>query len=119
MKKLTITCFSLGLLHAAIMTLFALGPELSPLMVLIVDAPVAHFTKDLASPLLALGVPIIACSIIYPAAIFLLGVVILCSPSRGPQPSELCHPERSGAVNTTFVEQARGGAETKPQLAKD
>ena len=28
MKKLTITCFSLGLLHAAIMTLFALGPEL-------------------------------------------------------------------------------------------
>ena len=47
MKKLTITCFSLGLLHAAIMTLFALGPELSPLMVLIVDAPVAHFTKDL------------------------------------------------------------------------
>ena len=36
-----------------------------------------------------------------------------------PNPESCVRPERSGAVNTTLVEQARGGPETKPQPAKD
>ncbi|MBA4137725.1 MAG: hypothetical protein C0518_10450, partial [Opitutus sp.] len=84
MKKLKIVCAVLGLLHAVVMTAFALGPELSPLMVLIVDAPVAHFTKDLASPVLALGVPIAACSVLYPAVIFLAGALMARLAPREP-----------------------------------
>ncbi len=38
---------------------------------------------------------------------------------RTANPEGCVRPERSGAVNTTFVEQARGGPETKPQPAKD
>lgn len=34
-------------------------------------------------------------------------------------PEGCVRPERSGAVNTTSVEQARGGPETKPQPTKD
>jgi len=84
MKKLKIVCLVLGLVHAAVMTAFALGPELSPLMVLIVDAPVANFTKDLASPVVALGIPIVVCSILYPAVIFFVGVLI--SRASTPRP---------------------------------
>ena len=84
MKSLKIACIALGLLHAAIMTAFALGPELSPLMVLIVDAPVAYFTKDLASPFLALGIPIVVCSVFYPVLIFLAGGLIARLSSREP-----------------------------------
>jgi hypothetical protein len=73
MKKLTIVCIVFGLLHAAAMTMFALGPELSPLVVWIVDAPVAAFTIHAASPFVGYGVPIIACSILYPLVIFLIG----------------------------------------------
>lgn len=76
MKKLKIVCIAFGLLHAAVMTAFALGPELSPLMILIVDAPVAHFTKDLASPFLALGIPILVCSVLYPWLVHLTGLMI-------------------------------------------
>ena len=39
--------------------------------------------------------------------------------SGRPNPESCVRPERSGTVNTTFVEQARGGAETKPERAKD
>jgi hypothetical protein len=92
MKKLKIVCLVLGLLHAAVMTAFALGSELSPLMVLIVDAPVAHFTKDLASPVVALGIPIAVCSILYPVVIFLAGVLI--SRSSTPRPIQSPVPTR-------------------------
>ena len=36
-----------------------------------------------------------------------------------PNPESCVRPERSGAVNTTGVEHARGGSETKPQPPKD
>jgi hypothetical protein len=38
---------------------------------------------------------------------------------RAPNLEGCVRPERSGAVNTTIVEQARGEPETKPQSAKD
>ena len=96
MKTLKIVCVVLGLLHAAVMTAFALGPELSPLMVLIVDAPVAHFTKDLASPALALGIPIVVCSILYPAVIFLVGA-LFARPSA-PRPIQSPVPTRGSGT---------------------
>jgi hypothetical protein len=82
MKTLKIICVVFGLLHAAIMAAFAVGPELSPLMVLIVDAPVAHFTKDMSPTFLALGIPIVVCSVLYPAVIFFLGRLLLRLRSR-------------------------------------
>ena len=73
MRILKLACVALGALHALVMTAFALGPELSPLMVLIVDAPVAQLTKGFDSRILAYGVPIAACSVLYPGLIFLIG----------------------------------------------
>ena len=84
MKNPKTVCIALGVLHALIMTAFAMGPELSPLMVLIVDAPVAYFTKDLSSPVAALGIPIVACSVLYSALIFLAGDLIAKRSPREP-----------------------------------
>lgn len=77
MKPLTLFCVGFGLLHAGAMTFFALGPELSPLVVWIIDAPVAAFTARAESPFVRNGVPIIACSILYPTMIFLIGALII------------------------------------------
>jgi hypothetical protein len=51
----------------------------------------------------------------------LLGIAAFLLRQRRSEPNlEGCvRPERSGAVNTTIVEQARGEPETKPQSAKD
>ena len=70
-------CVGFGLLHAVVMSAFATGPELSPLVVLVVDAPIAYFTQHLKPQSLALGIPIVACSIIYPGIIFLGGILLL------------------------------------------
>lgn len=77
MRTLKIVCVILGLLHAAVMTAFALGPELSPLMVYLVDYPIAYFTAHGDPPILAFGLPIVICSILYPAIIFVVGALIL------------------------------------------
>jgi hypothetical protein len=75
MKAFRNVCIVLGVLHAVVMIYFASGPELAPLMVLIVDAPVAHFTQTWDSEVLQLGVPIAVCSVLYPSVIYLAGVI--------------------------------------------
>ena len=49
----------------------------------------------------------------------LVGLLILRKNTQKSNPEGCVRPERSGAVNTTIVEQARGGPETKPQSTKD
>ena len=77
MRTLKIVCVVLGVLHAAVMTTFALGPELAPLMVYIVDYPIAHFTAGGDPPIFGYGFPIVICSILYPAIIFGVGALTL------------------------------------------
>jgi len=54
-------------------------------------------------------------------AIVIADVLLIASAFKKKRPNlEGCvRPERSGAVNTTIVEQARGEPATKPQSAKD
>jgi hypothetical protein len=59
------------------MTFYASGPELVPLMVYLVDYPIAYFTMSGDPPILAYGIPIVICSIVYPTLIYLVGRSIL------------------------------------------
>ena len=45
--------------------------------------------------------------------------LVLYARKSEANPESCVRPERSGAVNTTSAEQARGGPETKPQPTKD
>jgi hypothetical protein len=64
------------------MMAFASGSELSPLVVIIVDAPVANFTHALEPRSLAMGIPIAVCSVLYSVVFYLLGVLILRTKMR-------------------------------------
>ena len=88
-KILAITV-GFGIIHFGLMILYALGPELSPLVVYLVDYPVAK-------PLVLLGVgdktwltvSIITCSVLYP--IILYGAIwILLRLFRGRTPTDGC-----------------------------
>ena len=90
MRVLKYICIGLGIIHATVMTFFATGPELAPLMVRIVDFPIAHYTLDAESEVIEYGVPILVCSIFYPAIIYLIGRIMIRvfkknSPTRHPQ----------------------------------
>ncbi len=84
-KLLKFICIGLGITHAIIMTLFATGPELAPLMVWIVDFPIAHYTIEGEPKILAYGVPILVCSIVYPAIIYLIGRTMIRVFRKTPQ----------------------------------
>ena len=74
MKAFRYLCIGFGFLHAGVMTFFALGPELAPLVVWIVDAPIAFFTQTWKPAYLQLGVPIAICSVLYPSLVYFAGV---------------------------------------------
>lgn len=73
-KELLIGCSSLGVLHAIVMTRFALGPEWAPLAVYLVDFPLAYPLREwfgLEPPLIwILCIP--ACSLLYPWLLYRL-----------------------------------------------
>lgn len=85
MKKFKVVCIVVGVLHASAMIPFALSTEFAPLMIYAVDYPVAVFTfRPSISPLIAYGVPIVACSILYPLALFHLGRFVVRVISEEP-----------------------------------
>ena len=64
-------CVALGMLHALAMVLFVTGPELAPLMVYLVDYPVAAPLLWLGlGEMLALWSSLVICSVLYPWLIF-------------------------------------------------
>lgn len=73
MKAWRLICLALGVLHAAAMTMFARGEEPSPLVVLLVDWPIAELTRSLAPSPLRYAVPIGVCSLAYPVVLYWLG----------------------------------------------
>jgi hypothetical protein len=75
LKTLRYFCIALGIAHAIAMTLFACGPELSPLMVTIVDAPIAFLTAGATSRVISLGIPIFVCSLAYPFLLYSLSLL--------------------------------------------
>jgi hypothetical protein len=77
MRALRRFCFWFGLVHGGVLTLFMFGPELSPLMVLLVDAPIASFTCTFESNAVRWGIPIVTCSVLYPAVIYLVGSLVI------------------------------------------
>ena len=86
---LKIACVILGLLHAVLMCAFAVGPELSPLVVHLVDVPIAYFTAGWEPRWLALGLPIVVCSVLYPGILY-FGIRFISRRFAKSRPASSC-----------------------------
>ncbi len=71
-RLLLLVCVLIGIIHAAMMYLFATGPELSPIVVWFVDFPIVYPLERLGKleDTSILVISITVCSLIYPAAIY-------------------------------------------------
>lgn len=100
MRRLVFMCCLFAVLHAAIMTAFAVGPELSPLVVWMVDAPVAVWTVGMDAAWLGLTIPIVACSILYPLVLFCCGWLVIRVRARRRAPNQSPEPTSFTARNS-------------------
>ena len=78
MKKIKILSIVIGILHAIVMIFFATGPELSPLMVWIIDFPIATLFEFIGLDFdKFIYEIIIVSSIIYSLIFFITGRLII------------------------------------------